>query len=187
MTKTELRNSYKQKRSEFSSVENERLSLKILDNLKQMDIWEFSVFHAFLPIKSQNEINTFPLIEYLFELNKRVVIPKVEGLNLINSEIQKEVNFEIGKFDTLEPTEFQIIQNQKIEVVFLPMLISDKKGNRLGYGGGFYDRWLNQFDQKPLKIGLNFFEPIDEILDIDSFDVPLDYCVTPDEIVSFVS
>lgn len=187
MTKSKLRTIYKQKRSELSSTEIELLSLRILENLKKMDIWSHSVFHCFLPISSQNEINTFPLLDYLFELNKRVVVPKVDGLNLINCEIKKEVNFLTGKFNILEPVEFQIIQNQEIEMVFLPMLISDKLGNRVGYGGGFYDRWLHQFEKKPIKIGLNFFSPIDRISDVEELDIPLDYGVTSDEIVSFTA
>lgn len=187
MTKSDLRNIYKKKRRELSSTEIQLLSLKILENLKQMDIWRNSVFHCFLPIESQNEIDTFPIIDYLFEQNKKVVVPKVQGLNLINCEIQKGVNFEIGKFNVSEPKGFQEIENQEIDVVFMPMLISDKIGNRVGYGGGFYDRWLNQFKKQPIKIGLNFFEPIDKIQDANEMDVRLDYSVTPEEIVSFAT
>lgn len=187
MTKSELRKIYKQKRSGFSSVEIDGLSSKILENLKQLSIWDFSVFHCFLPIQSQNEINTFPLIKHLFTNKKRVAVPKIENLNLINCEIQKDVEFKAGKFNTLEPDVFQIIQNQEIEVVFLPMLVCDKSGNRVGYGGGFYDRWLSRFENPPVKIGLNFFSSVDKIEDFWANDIRLDYCVTPSEIVSFDS
>lgn len=185
MTKSEFRKIYKQRRSEFSSAEIELLSLKILENLKKMDIWEFSVFHCFLPISSQKEVNTFPLLDYLFEQNKRVIVPKVESLDLINCEIQNDTEFSLGKFNTLEPKEFQLVQNQEIEVVFMPMMVCDKTGNRVGYGGGFYDRWLNQFEKAPVKIGLNFFPPVDAIQDASNWDVRLDYSVSPEEIVSF--
>ena len=187
MTKSELRNIYKQKRSELTSAEKEERSVKILENVKQMDIWSNSVFHCFLPIESQNEINTFPLIDYLFKQNKRLIVPKVDGLDLMNSEIQTETEFILGKFKTLEPKEFQIIKNQEIEVVFLPMLVCDKMGNRLGYGGGYYDRWLGQFEKQPLKIGLNFFPPIERISDVEESDIPLDYSVSSEEIVSFTA
>lgn len=158
----------------------------MLENLKQMDIWGFSVYHIFLPIERNHEVNTFPLMDELFSREKRVVVPKVIDLDLINCEIQKEVKFETGSFHTLVPKEFQLIQNQEIELVFIPMMVCDEKGNRVGYGGGFYDRWLNQFEKDPIKIGLNFFPPIGQIQDTESWDVRLDYCVTPDEIVSFI-
>jgi len=187
MTKSELRQIYKQKRSEFSSVEIDNLSAGILENLKQLSIWDFSVFHCFLPIQSQNEINTFPLVEHLFTNKKRVAVPKIDNLNLINCEIQKDVQFTAGKFNVPEPKVFKIIENQEVDIVFLPLLICDKSGNRVGYGGGFYDRWLSEFENPPVKIGLNFFSPINEISDVNEFDVRLDYCVTPFGIVSFSS
>jgi 5-formyltetrahydrofolate cyclo-ligase len=187
MVKSGLRKIYKQKRSGFSSAEIEDLSSTILGNLNRLPIWDLTVFHCFLPIQHQKEVNTFPLINELFSRKKRVAVPKIQGLNLTGCEIQKDADFKKGKFNTLEPEICQIIENREIEVVFLPMLICDKSGNRVGYGGGFYDRWLNRFDEKPLKIGLNFFSPINEISDVNEFDVRLDYCVTPFEIVSFSS
>jgi len=186
MKKPELRKIYKAKRFQLNSTEIQQLSLKILENLKQMDIWDFSVYHIFLPITQNHEVNTFPIMDELFLQNKRILVPKVNGLELINSEIQKDTEFEVGKFNTLEPKSFQSIQNQEIEVVFIPMMVCDKIGNRVGYGGGFYDRWLNQFEKMPVKIGLNFFPPVDSIQDTEEWDVRLDYSVTPDEIVSFI-
>lgn len=186
MKKPELRKIYKAKRFQFYPAEIQQLSFKILENLKRMDIWDFSVYHIFLPIAQNHEINTFPIIDELFSKNKRVVVPKVSGLELINCEIQKETEFEIGKFNTLEPKEIQLVDNKLVELVFMPMMVCDKNGNRVGYGGGFYDRWLSQFEKKPVKIGLNFFPPVDEIQEAAEWDVRLDYSVTPDEIVSFM-
>ena len=186
MKKPELRKIYKAKRFQLYPAEIQQLSFNVLENLKRMDIWDFSVYHIFLPIAQNHEINTFPIIDELFSKNKRVVVPKVSGSELINCEIQKETEFEIGKFKTLEPKEIQLVDNKLVELVFMPMMVCDKNGNRVGYGGGFYDRWLSQFEKKPVKIGLNFFPPVDEIQDAAEWDVRLDYSVTPDEIVSFM-
>lgn len=186
MRKPELRKIYKAKRFQLSPVDIQQLSFKILENLKQMDIWDFSVYHIFLPIAQNHEINTFPLIEELFSRNKRVVVPKVKDGDLLNCEIHKDTEFEIARFNTLEPKEFHTLNHQLIELVFTPMIVCDKRGNRVGYGGGFYDRWLAQFEKMPIKIGLNFFPPVDEIQDVAKWDVRLDYSVTPDEIVSFI-
>lgn len=187
MTKSELRTLYRSKRKKLSSEKANEISLQILENLKSMDIWGNSVFHVFIPILNQNEINTLPIIEYLFELNKQVVVPKVEGDKMLNCLIDENTEFISGKFNVTEPKKFQLIDSEQIEVVILPMLIGDKKGNRVGYGGGYYDRFLEKLQPKVLKIGINFFPPISEINDVESTDIPLDYCVTGEEILSFGS
>lgn len=185
MTKSELRTLYTSKRKGLSSEEINEISLQILENLKTLDIWEKSVFHVFVPIAKNHEINTFYLVDYLFAQQKTVIVPKVEGLEMLNSKISPDVNWTTGKFGVPEPLEYELIDSERIEVVFLPMLICDKKGNRVGYGGGYYDRFLANLNPNVLKIGLNFFSPISEIKDVESFDIPLDYCVTGKEIVSF--
>lgn len=187
MTKAELRRIYKAKRKLLTSNEINLQSIMILNNLKSLQIWDNQVFHVFVPIKNQNEINTFPLMDYLFQQNKRIVVPQTIGSQMISCEIQQDVVWEIGNFNVPEPIEFVEIDPTLIQVVFVPLLICDLKGNRIGYGGGFYDRFFEKTNPTILKIGINFFEPIKEIINSESFDIPLDYCVTPKSIVSFTS
>lgn len=185
MTKSELRNIYKSKRKALSSEEVDKISLQILENLKSMKIWENSTFHVFISISNNNEINTLPIIDYLFELNKKVIVPKIEGEKMLSCQIDSETKFQLGKFNVPEPKSFQVIESKQIDVIFMPMLICDKKGNRIGYGGGYYDRFLQECRKDVIKIGLNFFEPIDEIEEVFESDVHLNYCVTGEGIVSF--
>lgn len=185
MTKSELRDIYKSKRKEFSSEQANEISLRILENLKSMKIWENSTFHIFLPIPNQNEINTFPILDYLFEVEKQVIVPKVQGKGMRSCLIDKNIQFVPGKFNVPEPEVFEVVDSKQIDVIFMPMLICDKSGNRIGYGGGYYDRFLTTCRKNVLKIGLNFFNPIEKIPEIFESDVPLDYCVTGDLIVSF--
>lgn len=185
MTKSELRKIYTSQRKELSSEQVGEISLQILKNLITMDIWENSVFHVFVPITKNHEINTFLLIDYLFTQQKTVVVPKVQGLEMLSCKIAPDVNWITGKFGVSEPVEYEIIDPERIKVVFVPMLICDKKGNRVGYGGGYYDRFLKKLSPEVLKIGLNFFSPISEIKEVEIFDIALDYCVTGEEIVSF--
>ena len=70
-------------------------------------------------------------------------------------------------------------------VVFIPLLAFDQKGNRVGYGKGFYDKFLEQCKPKTVKIGLSFFSTEEEISDIYKNDISLDYCVTPQTIYKF--
>lgn len=185
MTKSELRSIYRNKRKELSSEEVNDISFRILDNLKSMKIWENSTFHVFIPILNQNEINTLPVIEYLFQQKKQVIVPKIDGDQMLSCLIDNNTEFETGKFSVPEPKYFQLINPKLIDVIFMPMMICDKKGNRVGYGGGYYDRFLMECKNDITKIGLNFFEPVDEIPEVYETDMPLDYCVTGTGIVSF--
>lgn len=185
MIKSELRNIYKSKRKELSSEKVNEISLQILEHLKSMQIWENSYFHTFIPILNQEEINTLPIIDYLFQLNKNVIVPKIEKEKMLSCLIDSETEFESGKFNVPEPKTFQVIDSKQIDVIFIPMLICDQQGNRIGYGGGYYDRFLKECRKDIIKIGLNFFEPIEAIEEVFESDIPLDYCVTGAEIVSF--
>lgn len=84
-----------------------------------------------------------------------------------------------------EPLDGIEISPLKIDVVFIPLLAFDKKGNRIGYGKGFYDQFLSDCKADVIKIGLSFFEAEEAITDVYKDDVPLDYCVTPQQIYRF--
>ena len=70
-------------------------------------------------------------------------------------------------------------------MVFVPLLKKKKKGHRVGYGKGFYDKFLSECKPDAIKIGLSFFEPEELITDVFESDVKLDYCVTPNSIHAF--
>jgi 5-formyltetrahydrofolate cyclo-ligase len=70
-------------------------------------------------------------------------------------------------------------------VVFVPLLACDTKGNRVGYGKGFYDRFLDNCKPNVQKVGLSFFEPIAELKDVNSTDIKLNYLVTPEQVYRF--
>ena len=67
----------------------------------------------------------------------------------------------------------------------IPLLAFDKKGFRVGFGKGYYDKFLARCKPNVIKAGLSFFDPVDEINDISGFDIPLNFCITPKEIFSF--
>jgi len=85
----------------------------------------------------------------------------------------------------VEPQSGILIDDSQIEVVFVPLLSFDKKGHRVGYGGGYYDRFLIKCKPSSIKIGVSFFDPVKEILDIDGTDVRLNFCVTPKKVYEF--
>lgn len=187
MNKNQLRLKYKKLREEISPEDSEKKSLEIANKLLELPIWHYSYYHLFLSISEKKEIDTQYILHILQGKDKNIVISKADfksgGLTnylLTDSTIIKKNNWGIP-----EPVEGIEIPPNKIEVVFIPLLAFDRKGNRIGYGKGFYDRFLSQCTGETLKVGLSFFEPEDVIADISPRDVPLDYCVTPMEIYKF--
>ncbi|MFT7351177.1 MAG: 5-formyltetrahydrofolate cyclo-ligase [Flavobacterium sp.] len=78
------------------------------------------------------------------------------------------------------------INSTKIDVVFVPLLAFDLQGNRVGYGKGFYDKFLANCKPTTIKIGISFFEAEEKISDVFAKDVKLDYCITPEKVYSFI-
>ena len=93
--------------------------------------------------------------------------------------------FEANEINILEPLENKIIDPKDIDLVILPMLVCDLKGNRVGYGKGYYDRYLSRCNSSCIKVGVSYFEPVDTVDDANEFDVPLDFCITPQKAYVF--
>lgn len=187
MTKSELRLLYKTKRKALSIDTCDDLSLEISNQLLKLPIWDKSFYHIFLTIEEQKEINTEFILNILSGKDKNIVISKSDfntGLMhhvlLTDATTIKKNNYNIP-----EPVDGIPIPNSSIEVVFIPLLAFDKTGNRIGYGKGFYDRFLNACNPETIKIGLSFFEAEAEISNLYDSDIPLDYCVTPKQVYSF--
>ena len=90
-----------------------------------------------------------------------------------------------NKYNIPEPVDGIEVPDSKIEVVFVPLLAFDKKGQRVGYGKGFYDRFLAQCKPEVITVGLSFFEAEKEITDVDENDFTLNFCVTPSQTYKF--
>ena len=194
MLKKELREKYKVLRQELSFDEIEDKSLAIANRLLQLNtmpdgrqVWEKTYFHLFLTIEEQKEINTEFILQILAGKDKEIVVAKsdFETLQMTHFLLTDNTKFQKNQYNIYEPVDGIEVQNSKIEVVFVPLLAYDKKGNRVGYGKGFYDKFLSECKTETIKIGLSFFEPEDIIEDISLTDIRLDYCVTPNTIHSF--
>lgn len=187
MTKAQLRKLYKDTRSKLSETEIESFSLAIANQCLNLDIWDFSCYHLYLSIERHKEINTTYLLNILQGKDKTIVVPKTDfsTLNLKNYLLDDNTKLAVNNYGIPEPVNGLEINNQQIDVVFVPLLAFDEKGNRVGYGKGFYDRFLASCKADCLKIGLSFFNAEVEIEDITSNDILLNYCVTPEKIYKF--
>lgn len=186
MEKTYLRKKYIEKRTAISVGEIEEKSLAIANKCLTLPIWHFSNFHLFLSITEKKEINTEYLLHILQGKDKNIVIPKVnhktqtlEHFLLTDNTVIQKNNWGIP-----EPVNGFPIPVDKIEVVFIPLLAFDLQGNRVGYGKGFYDKFLVQCTQNVVKVGLSLFEPEEKIA-IQDTDIPLEFCVTPEKVFLF--
>lgn len=187
MKKAKVRSFYKTQRKSLSSPQIEELSLQIANQTLLLPIWEKEFYHLFLPIEKQNEINTEFLLHILQGKDKNVVLAKsnFSNMSLQHILLTDTTEIKLNTFGIPEPKSGIEIQPQQLDVVFVPLLASDKKGNRVGYGKGFYDRFLSNCKDDVQKVGLSFFEPIDEISDVNATDVKLDYLVTPEKTFQF--
>ena len=187
MTKSELRKTYKSLRSNLSDDVVDEFSLAIANNLLKLPIWEYSFYHIFLSIEEQKEVNTNYILNILSGKDKNIVISKsdFETGNMTNYLLTDSTKIKKNTYNIPEPIDGIEISNDKIDVVFIPLLAFDKLGNRVGYGKGFYDRFLANCKPETLKIGLSFFEPESKIKNVFESDVTLDYCVTAAKTYTF--
>ncbi|MFI0429897.1 5-formyltetrahydrofolate cyclo-ligase [Mariniflexile sp. HMF6888] len=187
MLKAELRKKYKALRSAMSANQIDNLSMGIANQLLKLPIWEHLFYHIFLSIEEQKEVSTDYILNILSGKDKNILISKSDFETGFMTHYLLTDNTVIKKnhYNIPEPVDGIEISNHKIDVVFIPLLAFDIKGGRVGYGKGFYDRFLAECKPETIKIGLSFFEPEVEIADVFESDIKLDYCVTPNEIYKF--
>ncbi len=113
-----------------------------------------------------------------------MLVPRVNfQTNAIeNVKFTSETKLVKNVWDIDEPAQSGSVESWKIDAVLVPLLCFDARGFRVGYGKGFYDRFLKDCRADCLKIGLSFFAPVAEIADARDFDVKLDFCITPERI-----
>jgi 5-formyltetrahydrofolate cyclo-ligase len=184
MNKKELRQKYKGKRQELGSVAIDDLSLTISNKILKLPIWEKNYFHIFLPISENKEVNTEFILHLLAGKDKEIVISKsdFDTREMTHFLLTDNTKIKKNQYNIPEPTNGLEVASTIIEVVFVPLLAFDKLGNRVGYGKGFYDKFLSKCNPETIKIGLSYFEAEEIIDDVFENDVKLDYCVTPNEV-----
>lgn len=187
MFKSELRLKYLTKRNLLTEKEIDSKSHMIIDLIFSKFKLKNKVISLFLPIKSKNEINTFYLWEQLQKIKTIVTVPKTifETNDLIHFELKALDQLILNKYNIPEPLSGNIFHEEQFDYVFIPLLTIDKHGNRVGYGKGFYDRFLSKCKNECVFIGLYLFDEIEIIDDLNEFDFPLNYCVTPNQIIEF--
>jgi len=186
LSKIEAREKYRNLRKQLTESEILDMSVEIANNLLKFKIWELKTFHLFMTINENKEVDTKPIFDLLIGKGKEIIIPKINiNSNTLDSYIFDEKTvFNISSLGIPEPKN-GILFYGKIDVVILPLLAYDLDGNRIGYGKGFYDKFISNLKSEPLKIGVSYFSP-EKSLEFNNHDINLDYCITPNQIFSFL-
>jgi 5-formyltetrahydrofolate cyclo-ligase len=189
MTKAGIRKIYKEKRSGLSLGEVEKFTDMILINFQQVKLPFISYVHTYIASGKLGEADPSALTRYLEFKNPglKILVPKID---ITSGELQHlhfndEVELVNNAFGIPEPSGGEIFSPDEIDLVLVPLLAFDKRGFRVGYGKGYYDRFLSECRTDAIKIGLSFFEPVEQIDDINQFDIPLNYCITPQQVFEF--
>jgi 5-formyltetrahydrofolate cyclo-ligase len=189
MTKVTLRKIYKEKRSHLSPQEMEKFTDLILINFQQIHLPFLSCIHTYIASEKLGEADTSAITRYLQFKNPglKLLVPKIDiaSGNMKHLHFNDEVELVHNAFGIAEPSSGKIAEPDEIDLVLVPLLAFDNHGYRVGYGKGYYDKFLSQCGKDVIKIGLSFFEPVDKIDDINQFDISLNYCVTPQEVYEF--
>ena len=187
MNKSELRKKYKALRASLSEDEVEQLSLDLANQLLNLDIWDLSFYHLFLSITRQNEVNTEYVLNILSGKDKHIVVSKsnFKDLSMAHFLLTDGTKLRVNSFGIPEPENGIPVDASAIDVAFVPLLAFDQMGNRVGFGKGFYDRFLHSCRPDCLKIGLSFFEAETTPIAASRMDVSLDLCVGPNKIYDF--
>ncbi|NND61999.1 MAG: 5-formyltetrahydrofolate cyclo-ligase [Flavobacteriaceae bacterium] len=186
MNKADFRRKYKELRATLTEEEVDDMSMAIANQSLALPIWDQTYYHLFLTISEKKEVNTEFLLHILLGRDKSVVVSKSDfnTHKMQHILLQENTELKISSYGIPEPISGIDISEKTLDVVFVPLLAFDKKGHRIGYGKGFYDRFLKSCKKEAIFVGLSFFEAEDKLPNEET-DVRLDYCISPSKLYEF--
>jgi 5-formyltetrahydrofolate cyclo-ligase len=189
MIKNTVRKEFLQRRMTIQEEDLKERTALIASNFRKLVLPTINYVLSYNPLLHRREFDVSLCEDILKEQNliMRVAWPKIH-MDLLDMEavlVEKDGLYIKNKFNILEPIGGVIIPPQQLDIIFVPLVAFDERGYRVGYGKGYYDRYLAQCRPETIRIGFSFFEAVDYIEDIDEFDVPLNFCITPHRIYEF--
>ena len=189
MIKNTVRKEFLQRRMNILEEDLQQQTALIAANFRNLSLPPVNFLLSYNPLASRHEFDVSICEDLLKEQNlvMRVAWPRIH-LDLLDMEavqVEKDGLFIKNKFNILEPIGGAIVPPASLDIIFVPLVAFDKRGYRVGYGKGYYDRYLAQCRPDAIKVGFSFFDAVEYIEDIDEFDVPLNFCITPHRIYEF--
>ncbi len=184
--KKTLRLKYKKLRENLSEDSIAEMSLQIANQALKLPIWDKTYYHIFLPISAKKEVNTEYVMHILQGKDKSIIVSKADFSTgeMTHFLLQENTVLKTSEYGIPEPVSGIEISPEILDIIFVPVLAYDQKGHRIGYGKGFYDRFMSKCNPNTIFVGLSFFEPEPEIF-FEATDVPLNFCITPKKTVAF--
>lgn len=189
MNKETLRQIYKEKRASLDPRSRLRFDDLLLLQFQQFDFSGIYTVLSYWPLSGQAEPNTHLFSGYLRHMVPNLVLAypltNTRTCEMTAIAINEDTVYKTNTLGITEPKEGEILQPEEIDLVLVPLLVCDTQGYRVGYGKGYYDRFLALCREDIVKIGFSYFDPIEQISDTGHFDVPLSYCITPQQTYEF--
>lgn len=189
MNKEQLRNIYKEKRAAINVKQKKIWEDLILIQFQKLGIEIPGIIMTYAPAEKYNEFDPQLITDYCYfkNPNQTLLYPVINGIKntMISVIVKDETLFTTNKYGIDEPVKCDPTFPEEIDLVLIPLLTFDVNGHRVGFGKGFYDKFLRDCRDDVVKIGFSFFEAEKKIQGINKYDVKLDYCITPEKIYSF--
>ena len=172
MNKQELRTMIRQKKRAMTEAEIEKKSAQLGRLLADSEVYRSArVIYGYLPYNQ--EVRTIPMLELAIRDGKRVAVPKVYGDEMKFIYLDDLTRIAKGYAGIPEPIADEPIACDRDALVLMPGLAFDPKGHRIGYGGGFYDRFLASEPEHPTVALCYDFQMLPN-LETEEFDIPVD-------------
>lgn len=190
MLKAELRRTALSQRKALPESEVAQRSRQLREQLfSHFEVARWKWLHVFLPIPQQHEPDTWGIVREIWEgeLPVELAVPVVQpdGQSLRHYQLTPRTQLAENRWGIPEPVGATEVEPAQLDAVLIPLLAFDESGHRVGYGKGFYDRFLLECRPDVLRIGLSLEPPVPKITDAWSGDVPLNACVTPSGVWQF--
>jgi 5-formyltetrahydrofolate cyclo-ligase len=191
MKKLDIRPIYIAMRNRLTIAQKNRMDDLMLIQFQRVKIDIPALIMTYSPLRKFNEFDPQIITDYCYFKNPAqqlfypVIAEDSVAPRLISVVVDDDTQFESNRYGIDEPVDGVHTFPTEIDMVIVPLLSFDKKGNRVGYGKGYYDRFLKNCRKDCLKIGFSYFEPIAHIDDVTHDDIKLDFCITPETIYQF--
>ncbi|HMU33513.1 MAG TPA: 5-formyltetrahydrofolate cyclo-ligase [Pyrinomonadaceae bacterium] len=187
MTKDELRKELLKRRRTLSSGEIVAISQQVAERFfAEIDLAAVGCLHTFIRIAKFNEIDTSMIYMRIWRDRPRIATfaPRIdhETGRMESVRFDEHTPLVDGRWGIREPAEGESVSPDKLDLILVPMLGFDHLGHRIGYGKGFYDRFLRQTRVDCLKVGLCHWAPLEEAIETHEGDVPVGLVITPDAV-----
>lgn len=187
MNKNQLRKRFLEQRKQLSLKRLQQISQAISQNfLDGFELTKIKKLHIFLPILKQNEINTWFIIKEIFQNYPQIKLvtskSDFQTRNMESYLLDTHTQIIENRWGIPEPINAIKCREEEIDMILIPLLCFDQQGFRVGYGKGFYDRFLSKCQKEIIKIGLSPFEPVEKITDINDNDLKMDFCIMKERI-----